>query len=74
MQGHSGTMVTHLPPISEDGGSNHEPYVGRMVVSYRWSAVYSEEPRLTYVLTSSAHKTTHRDMTYTVLKVMLNSE
>ena len=42
--GHSGTVVTHSPPISEVGGSNAEPYVGKMVVSYRWWAVYSTEP------------------------------
>ena len=32
-----GAVVTH----SEVGGSNPKPYVGKMVVSYRWSAVYS---------------------------------
>ena len=30
--GHGGTVVTHLPPISEIGGSNPEPYVGKMEV------------------------------------------
>ena len=40
-RGHGGTLVTHSPPTSEVGGSNPEPYVGKMVVSYQWSAVYS---------------------------------
>ena len=45
--GHSGTVVTHLPPISE--------VIDKL-----------------YALVSSAHKTTHHDMTYTVLKATLN--
>ena len=47
-------MVTHLPPSSGVDGSEPEPYVGKLVVPYRWSA----------------HKTTHHDMTCTVLKAM----
>ena len=43
-RGHSGAMVTHLPPTSEVDSSNHGPYVGKLVVAYRWSAVYSAEP------------------------------
>ena len=31
-------------PTSEVGGSNLGPYVGKLVVAYRWSAVYSTEP------------------------------
>ena len=42
--GHSGAVVTHSPPTSEAGGSNPKPYVGKMVVSYKWLAVYSTEP------------------------------
>ena len=38
-----GTVVTRSPPIKV-GSSNSEPYVGEMIVSYRWSAVYSTEP------------------------------
>ena len=41
---HGGALVTHSPPTSEIGGSNPEPSVGKMVVSYLWSAVYSTEP------------------------------
>ena len=37
-------MVTHWPPTSEMGGSNPGPYVGKLVVAYQWSAVYSTEP------------------------------
>ena len=36
-------MVTHLPPTSEVGGLNAGPYVGKLVVAYQWSAVYSTE-------------------------------
>ena len=41
---HEGAVVTHLPPTSEVGGSNPRPYVGKLVVAYRWSVVYSTEP------------------------------
>ena len=45
------------------------PQVGKLVVAYRWSAVYSTEPpNELYVLVSSALPTTRRDMTCTVLK------
>ena len=37
-------LVTHSPPISEVGGSNPGAYVRKLVVAYRWSAVYSTEP------------------------------
>ena len=33
--GHSGTVVTHFSPTSEVGGSNPEPYVGKIMVSCR---------------------------------------
>ena len=36
--------------------------MGKFVVAYRWAAVYQ-----LYVLVSSAHTTTHRDMNCTVL-------
>ena len=42
--GYGGAVIKHTPPISKVGGSNPEPYVGNMVISYRWSAVYSTEP------------------------------
>ena len=58
--GHGGAVVTHSPPTSEVGGSNPEPQVGKMVVFDQWLVVYSTEIN---VLLSSAHKTTHRDMT-----------
>ena len=43
-------VVTHLAPTFEVCGSKSEPYVGKLVVVYQWSAVL-------YVLASSAHKT-----------------
>ena len=43
-RGHGGAVVKHLPPTSEVSGSNPETYVGKLVVAYRWSAVYSTEP------------------------------
>ena len=43
-RGHSGAVVTHSPPTSEVSGSNPGPYVGKLAVAYRWSAVYSTEP------------------------------
>ena len=46
-RGHGRAVVTYLPPTSEVGGSNPGPYVGKLVVAYRWSAVYSTEPRPT---------------------------
>ena len=36
-------MVAYSIPTSEVGGSNPRPYVGKLVVSYRWLAVYSTE-------------------------------
>ena len=42
--GHGGSVVTHSPPTSEVGGSNPGPYMGKLVVAYRWLAVYSTEP------------------------------
>ena len=44
VRGHGGTLVTHSPPTSEVSSSNPKPYVGKMIVSHRWSAVYSTEP------------------------------
>ena len=32
------------PPTSEVGGSNPGPYVGKLIIAYRWSAVYYTEP------------------------------
>ena len=61
-------MVTHSPPTSEVGGSNPGPYVGKLVVGYRWFTVQNSDQL--YVLVSSAHKTTHHNMNCTVLKVM----
>ena len=43
-RGHGDAVVTHSPPTCEVCGSNPEHYVGKMVVSYQWSAVYSTEP------------------------------
>ena len=44
LRGHGGSVVTHLPPISEVSSLNPGPYVGKLVVACRWSAVYSTEP------------------------------
>ena len=37
-------METQSTPISEVGDSNPRPYVEKLVVAYRWSAVYSTKP------------------------------
>ena len=37
-------MMTHSPPTSEVDSSNPGPYVRKLVVAYRWLAVYSTEP------------------------------
>ena len=42
--GHSDTVVTYSPPTSGVCSSNPGPYVGKLVVAYRWTAVYSTEP------------------------------
>ena len=45
VRGHGGRVVTLLPPTSEAGvRSPSRPYVGKLVVACRWSAVYSTEP------------------------------
>ena len=41
---HGGRVVTHSPPTSEISGSKSGPYVGKLVVAYRWCAVCSTEP------------------------------
>ena len=44
-RGHGGRVVTLSPPTSEAGvRSPSWPEVGKLVVAYRWSAVYSTEP------------------------------
>ena len=42
--GGGATVATHSPPTSEVGGSNPGPDVGKLVVAYQWSAVYSTKP------------------------------
>ena len=43
--GQGGRVVTLSPPTSEAGvRSLSQPEVGKLVVAYRWSAVYSTEP------------------------------
>ena len=37
-------MVIHSRPNSEVSGSNPGPYKGKLLVAYRWSAIYSTEP------------------------------
>ena len=60
----------NTPATSEVGGSKPGPYVGK-VVTDGWQFTVQNLDQL-YVLVSSAHKTTRRDMTYAVLKVTLN--
>ena len=44
-RGHGGRVVTLSPPTSEAGvRSPSRPYVGKLVVACRWSAVYITEP------------------------------
>ena len=67
-------MVTHLPPTSEIGGSNPGPYVGKLVLlTNAWPFTVQNLEQL-YILVSLAHKTTRRDMTCKLLKVMFNLE
>ena len=63
MRGHGGAVVTHSPPTSEAGGSNPGPYVKSCL------PMVGSLHQL-YLLVSSAHRTTHCDMTYTVFKVI----
>ena len=45
IRGHGGRVVTLSPPTSEAGVRFPEwPQVGKLVVTCRWSAVYSTEP------------------------------
>ena len=37
-------VIGNFRATSEVGSSNPKPYVGKLVVAYRWSAVYSTEP------------------------------
>ena len=43
-RGQLATMVRHLPPTPEVGGSDPGPYVGKLVVAYLSLAVHSTEP------------------------------
>ena len=47
-------------------------YERKLVVSYLWLTVHNLDQL--YVLVSSAHKTSNRDMTDTVLKVILKTQ
>ena len=57
---HSGAVVTHSPPTSEVCGLNPELYVRKMVV-------FTDGQQFT-VQSLDQLKTTHHDMTYTMLK------
>ena len=58
-------MGTLSPPTSEIGVQfPAQPQVGNLVVACPWLAV--QNPEQLYVLVSSAHKTTRRDVTYTM--------
>ena len=41
--GHGGAVVTHLSPLNEGSGSKPISHLGKLVVVYPWSAVYSTE-------------------------------
>ena len=41
---HGDAVVTHSPPTSEVRSSNPRPHVGKLVVTYQLSALYSTEP------------------------------
>ena len=60
-------MVTLSPPTSEAGVRfTALPQVGKLVVACHWLAVYSTDQLYLdqpYVLVSSAHKSTHCNMT-----------
>ena len=43
VRGHDDAVVTLFPPTSKSG-SNPVLYVGKVIVCYWWSAVYSTEP------------------------------
>ena len=60
---HVGAVVIHSPPTSDFGSSNPKPYIVYMLQLQNLDQLY--------VLVFSAHKFTHRDMTYTVLEAML---
>ena len=51
-----------------------QTYVGKLIVAYRWQAVYNTAPRPTVCTGFFCHKTTHHDMTCTVLKAMLKAQ
>ena len=51
-------------------GPNPKPYVGKMVVTDGQQFTVQSHVQL-YALVSSAHKTSHCDMTYSVLKATL---
>ena len=63
-------MVTHSPPTSEFGGSNPVPLIGKLVIAYDGRQFRARNLDELYVQVFSADKTTHRDMTCTVLKTM----
>ena len=54
------TVVTHSPPTSEVSGLNSEPYVRKLVL-------FTDGQQFT-VQTLDQLKTTHYDMTHTMLK------
>ena len=72
MKEDKGAMVAQWldsPPTFEVCGSNPGPYVGNLVVAGRkFTVQYLDQ---LYILVFSPYKTTHHDMTYTVLKATL---
>ena len=68
-------MVIHSTPTSEVSGSNPKPYVGKMDSFLLMAGQFTvQNLDQLYILVSSTYKTTHRNMIYTVLKVMLNPQ
>ena len=66
---HNGAVVTHWPSPSEVRGSNPGPCVESWYLLTDGQPFTVQNLDQLYVLVSSAHKTTHRDMSYTELKV-----
>ena len=63
-------MVTHSPSTSEIGSLMWKSW---LLLTDGWQFTVQNLYQL-YILVSSAHKTTHQDMTGTVLKTMLLSK
>ena len=65
---YGGVVVTHSSPTSEVSSSNPGSYVENLVIAFQGLQFTVQNLDQLYVLVSSAHKTTSRDMTYTMVK------